>query len=63
MPTDNPAIRAYLDRLVSIPDYAKREKITVTQAHRRIEGGKADTERIGKRVFVVLPPAPGPAAG
>jgi hypothetical protein len=61
MPTTSPKIRAYLDRLVSIPDYAKHEGITVTQAHRRIEGGKADTELIGKRVFVVLP-AP-PAAG
>lgn len=57
MPTDTAVIRAYLDRLVSIPDYASREKITVTQAHRRIKEGKADTEKIGKRVFVVLPPA------
>jgi hypothetical protein len=61
MATDNPAIRAYLDRLVSIPDYAKREGITVTQAHRRIEGGKADTEMIGKRTYIVLPSSPPPS--
>jgi hypothetical protein len=56
MPTDNPIIRAYLARLVSIPAYAEREKITVTQAHRRIKEGKAETELIGTRTFVVLPP-------
>lgn len=56
MPTDNALIRAYLDRLVSIPDYAKLEGITVTQAHRRIDGGKVETELIGKRTYVVLPP-------
>jgi len=55
MATDNPLIAAYLKRLISIPDYASLEKITVTQAHRRIEGGKVDTEKIGKRTYVVLP--------
>ncbi|MBG8552330.1 hypothetical protein [Hymenobacter guriensis] len=55
MPTTDPAIRAYLSRLLTIKQYAEREGISVTQVYRRISDGKAEPEIIGDKQFIVLP--------
>jgi DNA invertase Pin-like site-specific DNA recombinase len=53
--TDNPQIAAYLKRLRTIKQYADEEGISVTQVYRRIKEGKAETEDVGDKVFIVLP--------
>lgn len=53
--TDNPAIIAYIARLRTIKQYADEQGISVTQVYRRIEEGKAETEKVADKVFIVLP--------
>lgn len=58
MPSLDPIVARFLDRLVTIKEYADLEKISVVQAHRRIAQGKADEVIIKGRHFIVLPEKP-----
>lgn len=53
MPTLDPIIAAFLDRLLTIKEYADLEKISVVQAHRRIAQGKAQEIVIKGRHFIL----------
>jgi hypothetical protein len=55
MPSLDPIIAAFLNRLVTVKEYADLEGISVVQAHRRIAQGKAQEVIIKARHFIVLP--------
>ena len=56
--TPEEIIDAYLSRLVKISEYAKREDVSITEAHRRADGGKIVKRIIGGVAFIVLPAPP-----
>jgi hypothetical protein len=51
----HPEVQSYLDRLRTVPEYAKEQGISLVQAHRRLSEGKADKAIIRGKVFVLLP--------
>lgn len=55
MATKPDPIESYLNRLVKISTYAKREDVSVTEVHRRAKDGKIEKRIIDGVAFVVLP--------
>ena len=51
----HPEVQAFIDRLRTIPEYAKSKDVSLVQAHRHIKDGKANTVTLRGRVFVLLP--------
>lgn len=45
----------YLNRLVKMSTYAKRENVSVTEATRRLKAGKIEGPKIDGVQFVLLP--------
>lgn len=62
MPTDNPEIRAYLDRLIPVAEYAKMIDVSAVEVYRRLKDGRLDGEDFGRgkrpMKLVLLPEEP-----
>lgn len=48
-------VQPYIDRLVKLSTYAKREDVSVTEATRRLKAGKIEGPKIDGVQFVLLP--------